>query len=260
MPRRYDRRRTAPRGRRGRRGGCRADKEAPAAEEDCGRGRSDVRLVVGLSNRRACRWAGPWGHFEIEPIVETSSSTENGSRTKAERRTGKIAKLARRVQMSRNHEDGRLAVSLAELLGELRAHDRGQLVVGDREVERFGGDGQRDRAVYRLEKGPAAMAKRGRNEQPDERLVVHDESHWSELVVGIRPKVGLDVYLVPPPTLDRQCPAGPVLRSHMNLCSGCDPLDHLFATEARSDHSDPGRSFRTLRSQNDDVRRACDPP
>jgi hypothetical protein len=177
-----------------------------------------VWLVVGRSNRRAGRWARPCGHFEIEPIVEASSSTGDGPPTKAERGTGKITKLARRVQMSRDHEDGEVAVALAELLGGSHARDRGHLVVGDQDGERFGGNGQRDRAVGRLENGPAAMAEHGRDEVPDQRPVIRDESHRSELIVGVRPKVGLGVYLVTPPTLERQCPVGPVLRSHLNLC------------------------------------------
>lgn len=71
---------------------------------------------------------------------------------------GKFAKPARNVRMARDPEDVQLAVALAELLGESHARDRGHLIVGDQKVERFGGDGQRDRAVGRLDNGPAAMA------------------------------------------------------------------------------------------------------
>ena len=71
---------------------------------------------------------------------------------------GKFAKPARNVRTARDPEDVRFAVALAELLGESHARDRGHLVVGDQKAGRFGGDGQRDRDVGRLDNGPAAIA------------------------------------------------------------------------------------------------------
>jgi hypothetical protein len=68
------------------------------------------------------------------------------------------------------------------------------------------------------------MAEHGRNELPYERLIVRAEGYRSELVVGVRSKVGLAVFPVHSSMLERQRPAGPVLRSHMNLVAAATSL------------------------------------